>query len=155
MGMTVFHIPGAGRGVIETIEHKMPAVAVSYARSGVAQSDALVFNAAAAGLLAELGLTPPPDEVELYYDPSTSEVGVKPWSPDCPENTLHQVHPTRFLGSGNPAWTDRMRSLWPLKVEAPAFLGTWHLPDVPLYRPSPARMGPGMLIFNPRKLVTP
>ncbi len=155
MGMTVYHIPTGGRGVIETIEHRLPVVAVSYARGGVAQVDALVFSAAACGLLGALGVAAPPAEVELYYDPATNEVGVKPWTTECPDSTLHQVHPTRFLGSGDPAWTARMRELWPLQIPAPAFMGTWHLPDVPLYRPSPARMGPGMLIFNPRKLVTP
>jgi len=155
MGMTVFHKPTAGRGVIETIVHDRPAVAIAYARGGASQVDAIVFNAAAAGLLGELGAGVPPAEVELLYDPSTSEVGIKLWSPDCPTSTCHPVHSTRFLGAGDPQWTERMRTLWPLKVECPAFLGTWHLPDVALYRPSPARMGAGMLIFNPRRLITP
>lgn len=155
MGLTVFHKPTAPPALSASILYDRPMVAVCYARGGVNQVDALVFNASAAGLLGELGVGDPPAEVELYHDPSTNEVGVKPWSPDCPESTLHHVHPTRFVGAGVADWTNRMRTAWPLKVEAPQFMGTWHLPEVALYRPAPARLGPGMLIFNPRRVVTP
>lgn len=155
MGMTVFHKMNGGRGVIETIVHEFPAVAIAYARGGVAQVDALVFNAAACVLLDELGAGIPPAEVELYYDPASNETGVRAWVPDSPMSTCHHVHPTRFLGSGDPRWTNRMRSLWPRKIECPQFLGTWHLPEVHLYRPAPAQVRSGMLVFNPRKLVNP
>lgn len=157
MGMTVYYKPMPPPPSTASIVHERPVVAVYYARGGVDQVDALVFNTHAASLLGALGLSAPPSEVELYYDPATNEVGVKIWSPDRPERTLHPVHPTRFVGAGDQQWTTRMRDMWPIKVEAPGFMGTWHLPEVALYRPAPARLdlGKKMLIFNPRKLVTP
>ncbi len=128
-------------------------MAVCYARSGFDQVDALILNAEAYRLLDTLDGGGQITEVELLHDPATGDVAVRAWRPHRPAATLHRVAGCRWGvpdGCGDETeWTRDMRALWPCKIEAPLFLGTWDIPAATLRRPAFARVQAGMLVFNP------
>jgi hypothetical protein len=156
MGMTAYHRAGPATSLGATRPLPVPAIAVFYGAGGLDHVDSLVLNHLAAAALEELAGTPMcGTEVELLHDPQTGEGGIKPWVIGRPLATLHHVHPTRFRGtSDHDEWGTMVRAAWPVKIEAPQFLGTWKVPPVSLARPAAVDVRDGMLVFHPARMVT-
>lgn len=155
MGLTAYHRPSPPRSLGASRPLPVPAIAAFYAAGGHDQVDALVLNDLAARLLAQLaGSAAAGCEVELLHDPQNGELGITPWVMGRPLTTLHRVHPTRFRGSG-PAdeYAAAVRAAWPVKVEAPQFMGCWQVPVISLARPAAVEVRGGALIFHPERLV--
>lgn len=158
MGFTVFHRATRVAGPSTPAAYARPAVAVCYGRGGLHQVDALVLNVHATALLDQLA-GDRADECELLYDPTAEKVGIRPWHIGRPANTMHPVVDTRWRTHNGPGGEDgernaQLRALWPRKIEAPTFMGLWNLPEGGLVRPSGGWLHDGMVVFNPREVVT-
>lgn len=155
MGMTAYRRPSPPAALGASRPLPVAAAAAYYGSSGLEQVDALVLNhLAAAALEALAGVDGTGHEVELLHDPRTGEIGITPWVMGRPLTTLHHVHPTRFRStSAGPEWADQVHAAWPSKIEAPQFMGCWHIPPISLARPAAVEIRADMLVFHPGKLV--